>query len=279
MNTPLISVIVTTRNNHQTLDACLRSIAAQSYGNIELIVVDNNSSDDTKDIAKRYTKLVFDKGPERSAQRNFAVAKASGDYVCIIDSDMELSEDVIASCVETVTEHKYGAVIIPEESFGEGFWAQCKKLERSFYVGVDWIEAARFFDKKIYQQAGGYNEHMTGGEDWDFTGRIRKIAEVGRSKAYIYHNEGRIYFDKTMRKIYYYASNSTAYFAEHKDQSALTDKSGPLARYALFLSQPGKLFRNPLYGIGALTLKTGEFAAGGFGLIKAKFRAKGASNA
>ena len=177
-------------------------------------------------IAKRYTKLVFDKGPERSAQRNFAVAKASGDYVCIIDSDMELSEDVIASCVETVTEHKYGAVIIPEESFGEGFWAQCKKLERSFYVGVDWIEAARFFDKKIYQQAGGYNEHMTGGEDWDFTGRIRKIAEVGRSKAYIYHNEGRIYFGKTMRKIYYYASNSTAYFAEHKDQSALTDKSG-----------------------------------------------------
>ena len=155
MNTPLISVIVTTRNNHQTLDACLRSIAAQSYGNIELIVVDNNSSDDTKDIAKRYTKLVFDKGPERSAQRNFAVAKASGDYVCIIDSDMELSEDVIASCVETVTEHKYGAVIIPEESFGEGFWAQCKKLERSFYVGVDWIEAARFFDKKIYHQAGG----------------------------------------------------------------------------------------------------------------------------
>ena len=240
MNTPLISVIVTTRNNHQTLDACLRSIAAQSYGNIELIVVDNNSSDDTKDIAKRYTKLVFDKGPERSAQRNFAVAKASGDYVCIIDSDMELSEDVIASCVETVTEHKYGAVIIPEESFGEGFWAQCKKLERSFYVGVDWIEAARFFDKKIYQQAGGYNEHMTGGEDWDFTGRIRKIAEVGRSKAYIYHNEGRIYFGKTMRKIYYYASNSTAYFAEHKDQSALTDKSGPLARYALFLSQPGR---------------------------------------
>ena len=82
-----------------------------------------------------------------------------------------------------------------------------------------------------------------------------------------------------MRKIYYYASNCTAYFAEHKDQSALTDKSGPLARYALFLSQPGKLFRNPLYGIGALTLKTGEFAAGGFGLIKTKFRAKGASNA
>lgn len=278
MNQPLVSVIVTTRNNHQTLEACLTSIANQSYKNIELIVVDNNSSDDTKDIARRFTQRVYDKGPERSAQRNFAVSKASGEYVCIIDSDMELSKDVIKSCIETVAKHSYGAVIIPEESFGEGFWAQCKKLERSFYVGVDWIEAARFFDKKIYVQAGGYNEHMTGGEDWDFTGRIRKIAEIGRSKAFIYHNEGRIYFGKTMRKIYYYASNSRAYFAEHKDQSALTDKSGPLARYALFLSQPGKLFRNPFYGIGALTLKTGEFAAGGAGLIKAKINARGATN-
>jgi len=272
MKQPLVTVIVTTKNNHATLEACLQSIADQSYKNIELVVVDNNSSDDTKEIAARFTTHVYDKGPERSAQRNFAVQKSSGEYVCIIDSDMELSKDVIASCVETVADHAYGALIIPEESFGEGFWAQCKKLERSFYVGVDWIEAARFFDKKIYERSGGYNEKMTGGEDWDLTGRIRKIAEVGRSKAYIYHNEGRIYFGKTMRKTFYYASNAAAYFDANKDQTILTNKSGPIARYALFFSKPGKLFRNPFYGIGALTLKTGEFAAGGFGLIKAKLK-------
>lgn len=275
MKQPLVSVIVTTKNNHATLRACLQSIVDQSYKNIELIVVDNNSSDDTKQIASQFTTRVYDKGPERSAQRNFAVQKAAGEYVCIIDSDMELSKDVIKSCIDTISQHPYGALIIPEESFGEGFWAQCKKLERSFYVGVDWIEAARFFDKKLYEQVGGYNESMTGGEDWDLTGRIRKEAEVGRSQAYIYHNEGRIYFGKTMRKTYYYASNSNAYFAANKDQTILTNKSGPLARYALFLSKPGKLFRNPFYGVGALLLKTGEFAAGGFGLVKARLHAKG----
>ena len=270
---PKVSVIVTTKNNHATLEACLQSIADQTYEHIELIVVDNNSSDDTKEIARRFTDHVYDKGPERSAQRNYAVQKSTGDYVCIIDSDMVLSNTVIQSCVETVAQQTYGGVIIPEESFGEGFWAQCKKLERSFYVGVDAIEAARFFDKKIYQQVGGYNEKMTGGEDWDLTARIRKVSKIGRSKAYIYHNEGRIYFGKTMRKTYYYASNATAYFDANKDQTILTNKSGPLARYALFLSKPGKLFKNPFYGVGALTLKTGEFAAGACGLIKAKIKA------
>ncbi|MGF7229546.1 MAG: glycosyltransferase family 2 protein [Candidatus Saccharibacteria bacterium] len=273
MKHPLISVIVTTRNNHETLEACLQSIADQSYDMIELIVVDNNSSDDTKDIAHRFTKHVYNKGPERSAQRNYAVQKATGDYVCIIDSDMVLSSDVIASCAETVAaDADLRALIIPEESFGVGFWAQCKKLERSFYVGVDWIEAARFFDKKTYLEVGGYNENMTGGEDWDFTRRMRRAVSVGRSKAFIYHNEGHIYFGKTMRKMYYYASNAGAYFAVNDDQSALTDKSGPLARYQLFLSQPGKLFRNPFYGLGALTLKTGEFAAGAAGLAKSRLR-------
>jgi glycosyltransferase involved in cell wall biosynthesis len=270
-NTPLISVIVTTRNNTETLDACLQSIIDQSYTPIELIVVDNNSSDDTKEIAQHYTKLVFNKGPERSAQRNYAVSKAKGDYVLIIDSDMELSVDVVASCAETVREHtNYAALIIPEESFGEGYWAKCKSLERSYYVGMDSIEAARFFDKKLYKKVGGYNETMTGGEDWDLTNRIRKIADVGRSHAYIYHNEGRLYFGKTLKKMYYYGSHAGEYFAANPTQSIVADQSGPLARFKLFFSKPGKLFKNPFVGIGMLTLKTAEYGAGGLGFFKAK---------
>src|SRR5687767_12224398 len=148
MKNPLVSIIVTTYNNHATLDACLASILAQDYPRKELIVVDNYSTDDTKEIAQKYTGMVFDKGPERSAQRNYAVEQARGTYVVIVDSDMELSPHVVSACVEAAKEQPaLGGIIIPEESFGQGFWAQCKRLERSFYVGVDWIEAARFFDK------------------------------------------------------------------------------------------------------------------------------------
>lgn len=276
---PLVSVIVTTRNNTATLDSCLCSIKNQTYQPIELVVVDNESTDDTKEIAWIYTDKVYDKGPERSAQRNFAVSQALGTYVLIIDSDMELDQTVVQACVDQVHKHpKLKALIIPEESFGEGFWAQCKQLERSFYVGVDTIEAARFFDKALYQKLGGYNEAMTGGEDWDLTNRTRTHTDVGRIKSFIRHNEGRLHFTRTVRKMYYYARHAETYFAANPDQSALTSQSGPLARYKLFFSRPGKLFKNPFLGLGMLTLKTAEYASGGAGMITARLSRKEQAN-
>jgi glycosyltransferase involved in cell wall biosynthesis len=266
---PLVSVIVTTYNNHATLSACLESVVTQTYSPLELIVVDNNSIDDTKIIAKRYTANVYNCGPERSAQRNYAVGKAKGAFVLIVDSDMELDKDVVRSCMDAVI-YEYGAIIIPEESFGEGFWARCKQLERSFYVGQDYIEAARFFDREIYQQVGGYSEEMTGGEDWDLTRRVRATTTIGRIPEFIRHNEGRLYFGKTARKMYYYAQHAASYFAKNPTSSALTDQSGPLARYRLFFSRPAKLLKNPIVGAGMLLLKTTEYASGGIGYLMAK---------
>jgi len=273
MKQPLVSVIVTTRNNTTTLDACLASIAGQSYGNCELIVVDNNSTDNTKVIAQDYTELVYNKGPERSAQRNYAVGTARGDYVFIVDSDMELQPGVVAACAAKMqADPQLGALIIPEESFGQGFWARCKRLERSFYIGNDAIEAARFFSRQLYEQVGGYDETMTGGEDWDLTRRVRQCSSVGRVSEYIQHNEGHPRFMRTVRKMYYYGRHAGAYFAKNPTQSAVTDKSGPLARYKLFLSHPTKLLRNPLTAAGMLLLKTSEFAAGGFGYLTGKYQ-------
>lgn len=273
---PLVSVIVTTKNNHETLDACLNSIARQTYQPTELIVVDNHSTDDTVEIAKRYTDAVFTFGPERSAQRNFAAKKASGEWFLVIDSDMELEPGVVTSCVESLQgKGEVGAVIIPEESFGEGFWAECKRLERSFYVGQDAIEAARFFRADLFARIGGYDETMTGGEDWDITSRFRRRAVVERSKVFIRHNEGRLYFGRTARKMYYYAAHAAEYFAKNPTKSALTDQSGPLARYKLFFSRPAKLFKNPFLGIGMLLLKTTEYASGGLGYMQAKRQTAG----
>src|SRR6266496_351514 len=262
MSGPLVSVIVTTRNNHETLEACLESIKRQTYIPLEIIIVDNNSTDNTKEIARRYTTHVYNKGPERSAQRNYAVTKSTGTYLLIIDSDMELGERVVRSCVDAVTDTAAQAVIIPEESFGEGFWAQCKRLERSFYVGQDFIEAARFFERELFDQVGGYSEEMTGGEDWDLSRRMSAVAITTRSDQFIRHNEGRLYFGKTARKMYYYAQHAAAYFAKNPTKSVLTDQSGPLQRYKLFFSDPKKLFRDPLLGAGMLVLKTAEYTSG-----------------
>jgi glycosyltransferase involved in cell wall biosynthesis len=59
MKQPLVSVIVPTKNSAEFLRACLHSIIHQTYPRIELIVVDNNSTDATKDIAANFTGHVF----------------------------------------------------------------------------------------------------------------------------------------------------------------------------------------------------------------------------
>ncbi len=202
---PLVSVIITTRNSERTLNSCLNSIKEQSYKNTEIIVVDNDSNDGTREIAKKYTKLVFNKGPERSAQRNFGVGKAGGEYVLIHDSDIYFNIDSIKECVEIAEETNCKAIILPEKSIGEGFWTRVKAFERSFYVGNDLIEASRFYDKKTFQEIGGYDESLTACEDWDLQNRLNNIGvKPQRAKLFLLHDEGRLnLFGSSKKKAYY----------------------------------------------------------------------------
>lgn len=272
---PLVSIIVPTYNSAATLADCLHSIQQQTYKAIELIVVDNHSVDDTLQIAKRSTHHVYTRGPERSAQRNYGVQKARGQFVCIIDSDMQLSPEVISQCVVAAHEHDdLRGIIIPEESFGEGFWAQCKKLERSFYIGVDWMEAARFFDRDTYERLGGYDTSLVSGEDWDLSQRVARVAPLGRVEALIYHDEGTLRLGRTLSKKYYYAQQITHYLAKQAHASSAMQQTNIFSRYWLYLSRPGKLLRRPHIGLGMLFMKTLEFGAGAIGMLVAKHNKK-----
>ena len=102
---PMVSVVVTTKNEERNIEHCMKSIKLQSYENIEIIVVDNFSADKTKEIALKYTNKVYDKGPERSAQRNFGMIDVSnGKYVMFVDADMILSPCLVESCVKEMEE-------------------------------------------------------------------------------------------------------------------------------------------------------------------------------
>lgn len=270
---PLVSVLVHTKNSQRTIREHLESIRNQSYGNIEAIFVDNNSTDDTAKIARKFTDNIYSFGPERSAQRNFAAKKATGDYFLVPDSDMILGKNVISQCVSLILkDNNIKAVIIPEKSFGVGFWARCKILERSFYLGVDWIEAARFFDKETFEDMNGYDEENTGTEDFDLPQRIIKKygkKSTGRIKEFILHDEGRILLIKQLKKKFYYAQNLNIYKKNNLDYYNL--QINIIKRYLLFFSDPKKLFSNPMVGIGLFFMKTLEFAAGGLGYLKGKY--------
>lgn len=286
MEKPVVSVIVPTRNSEEFLEKCLKSIINQTYKNIEIIVVDNNSTDKTKLIVedlKRQTKVIsielYNKGPERSSQRNFGAVKALGRYLLFVDSDMELSKTVIEDCIRQVESYKVhkvckvlGGIIIPEKSVGEGFWARCKALERSFYVGVDWMEAARFFPKNVFEEMRGYDEKQTGTEDYDLPQRIKgkyTDASIGRINSFIYHHEGRLSLTYTLKKKFYYAKTAKIYATKKSNSEYFKKQSSILERYKLFFSNPLKLFKNPLLGFGMLVMKTLEFIAGGLGYIMA----------
>lgn len=205
---PLVSIVIPTRNSERTLDKCLASIKNQSYQNIELIVVDNNSTDRTKEIAKQYTDKVFNFGPERSAQRNFGTKQVSGEFLLIHDSDIYFNTDSVKECVELTEKENCDAIILPEKSIGTGFWTRVKTYERSFYVGNDYMEGARFFKKSIYEKLGGYDENLYAGEDWDLTIRIREAGyKISRTKLFLEHDEGHIDLLGSSQKKKYYAPN------------------------------------------------------------------------
>lgn len=265
---PLVSVIIPTKNSSDLIGICIKSIKNQTYKNIELIVVDNYSSDKTKDIAKKYTPLIFTKGPERSAQRNFGAKNATGKYILFIDSDMTLGQKAISEAVTKFEKYpEIGALIIPEKSTGEGFWGKCKVLEKSFYKGVSWIEAARFYRKEIFDKIEGFDSSLISGEDWDLSYRVSKELKISRINSTVLHNEGRVSLLNVVKKKYYYSKHISKYLIKNKGNPNIMI----LDRYMLFLSKPKKLFKNPILGIGLLFMKTCEFVAGGIGYVLIKY--------
>ena len=271
MTEPLASIIVPTKNSAQYLKQCLISIRNQDYKRIELIVVDNFSTDETPSIAKDYSDKFYQIGPERSTQRNFGVMHSEGTYVFIIDSDMELGTMVVKQCIRQLNRKNIAGVVIPEQSIGTTFWAHCKALERSFYQGVSWMEAARSFRKSDYIQVGGYDEAMISGEDWDLSQRIAKLGKIGRIDAYIKHNEGDLRIIQTLKKKYYYSKSFGKYQSKQTTSKNVSKQTSLFYRYLLFLSHPYKLFKNPILGFGMLTMKTSEFAVGALGMIITSF--------
>ncbi len=125
----------------------------------------------------------------------------------------------------------------------------------------------RFFRKTAYQAAGGYDEALVSGEDWDLTKKIERMGAITRISELIYHNEERITLWRTLQKKYYYANHAKAFLSRNPEKSKLLAQVGPIERYKLFLSQPRKLLANPFLGVAMLTMKTAEFASGGLGYV------------
>ncbi len=271
-----VSVIVTTRNEGDVIKRLLKSIRTQSYKNIEIILVDNDSSDKTIEIAKNEHIRIFKHGLERSSQRNFGARKAKAKYVLFLDADMKLSKNVINQCVELIRCNKeMGGIIIPERSEYRNYWEQVKAFERTFYneEGDSITDAARFFPNKVFERVGGFDEQITGPEDWDITDRVRKYGyTIGRVKSEIYHCERIPSLFSLMRKKFYYGLALNKYLNKH-GMSPISQKTVYFLR-PVFYKRIDRIVSKPVLSIGLIVMFLTESIGGAFGYLIGRINAK-----
>ena len=248
---PLVSVVVITKNEEKNIENCLKSVLNQTYPNdrIEIIVVDNNSTDRTKEIAEQYTAKVFNRGPERSAQRNFGAQQAQGRYYLYLDADMALGDNVIRECVKKFENRQLVGLYIPEIVTGHGLWAKARGFERSFYNATA-VDCVRCVFLKDFLAVNGFDETMSGPEDWDFDKKIRAGGRVDIIKSAIYHNETNFNLKKYLTKKAYYAKSFRRYIAKWDKNDRDTKKQfGFYYRFIGVFIEQGKwkkLLRHPV---------------------------------
>jgi len=266
---PQVTVIVPTRNEEKNISACLQSIKKQDYKNVELIIVDNYSSDKTPRIAKKFTPNVYSFGPERSAQRNFGAKKAKGNWLLFLDADQKAPVNLISKCILKIKKNpKIKVLIIAERVNRNGFWSKCRDLEKRSYFGNDLVEAPRFTNKKTFAKTDGYDENLIAGEDWDLAARLRakkyKIARISIPLI----NFGKITLLSAAKKKFYYGQKIGQYL---KKNPKLAKKQLSFFRFRGFFNN--KLFLNhPILALGLLILKTVEFVSGTTGLLYGKIK-------
>jgi glycosyltransferase involved in cell wall biosynthesis len=266
--TERVSFVVPTRNTERTLAACLASIRAQDHPDVELVVVDNRSTDMTAAIARAHADVFESAGPERSAQRNLGADLASGSVVVFGDADMVFDPGVAAEAhALLVADHdgleRAGAIVVPELAFGDGFFARCRSLEKELYLEDPSVEAARAFRRADFIAVGGYDETLTGGEDWELADRLVAYAgPLARTTSFVWHDEGRIVLRNVFGKKRYYGHGVAAYLDD--------DHRRPLGRRAL--REPSRLVRRPHLSVGLALLKMVELSGIAYGVAEARSR-------
>lgn len=265
----LVSIIVPTKNSAEFLKDCLKSIKNQTYKNIELIVIDNNSTDNTKEIAKKFTDKVFNKGHERSSQRNFGARQARGEYVYMVDSDFILESKIVEQCLSTIKEG-YNTIVVHNTPDPTISWiAKVRKFEVDMYKYDLVYSAARFFKKSIFLNIGGYNEKITAGEDYDIQNRLNKKGyNTGFISAEAIHSGEPVNFWKHMKKYYNYGKD----FVNYKEYNKKESRMQLAFVRPVYLKHWKRFFRHPILGISFIIYNFFKFGFGGIGYLVGKIK-------
>jgi len=181
-----VSVIIPVYNGKKTLKQCLDSVLNQKYENYEVIVVDNNSTDNTKKIIKEFEKknkkikYLFEGKKGRGSARNTGEKKAKGEIILMTDSDCIVPKNWIKEMIESI--EGYGALQGFEEPIVYNFWGRQRDFRskekydnKDIKDPIGKIDTKNFAIRKdILKQIGFTSKKYFSGNDTELSIKLAK---------------------------------------------------------------------------------------------------------
>jgi glycosyltransferase involved in cell wall biosynthesis len=272
-SSPLVSIIIPTKNSANTLGNTLESINNQTYRNYEIIIVDNYSTDDTVAIAKQYTNKIYIIGPERSAQINFGIKNAHGKYIYRVDSDWIIEPTVLEQAIKKCEDEGFDAILVHSNDDPTiSFWGRVRNFEKIMYLEDDLNVAAGFIRKDVLDKVGYFDEKIIAAEDYDLHNRIVAAGyKVGRINAKAVHIGVPRSLMELIKKHYYYGTTLPEFLIKNpkKGIKQLSPLRPAYARHwKLF-------FRHPVVAVGFMIYQAARYSSAILGYITVIALSKG----
>ncbi len=174
---PLVSVIVVTYNRAHFLKDALDSIQRQTFRDYEIILVDDGSTDNTKEIVKQYEgiRYIYQEHGGISKARNTAIRAARGKWIATLDSDDLWKEEKLQKQVDYLRANPECRIVytkfsnftdIPEYELNERQKGLLQTVEK-------WYLPSALIDARLFDEIGLYDETKEWGEDTDWIFRLK----------------------------------------------------------------------------------------------------------
>lgn len=203
----LVSVIIPTYNRRHFLERAVKSVLDQSYRDIECIVVDDGSTDGTRDFLRSMSDwpvhaVYRDRPLGLSSARNSGLAVASGEYVSFLDDDDRLYEDAITTLVETIRDLSDSCGMV--YTARRDVWESGKTTRQQVLSGhVETYEATpniggpscTLVRASVFEEIGDFDESFPAREDVDLWIRLlAQFSMVGIDQVLYerYHHEDQL---------------------------------------------------------------------------------------
>ena len=151
----LISIIVPVYNVEKYLDKCINSLINQSYKNLEIILIDDGSNDNSREICDEYAlednriKVIHKENEGLSATRNLGIDISKGDYIIFIDSDDWVNKDIISKLLNLIKKYNSDIAVCDYSlAYDENEHIEKEKIYEKNFSSIDAL-------KDLYERTGG----------------------------------------------------------------------------------------------------------------------------